>query len=169
MRFAVGSGAWRIEPDATSPNLIGGSTSNAVAAGVYGATIGGGGYALSMCGSGSADCWNRVTANYGTVGGGYANIASGYAATIGGGQANHATGTGATVGGGGSNTASGYIATVPGGGGNTAGGDYSFAAGRQAKANNQGCFVWGDNSTTADVTCSTDNRWVARAAGGVVY
>nr|MBC8254036.1 tail fiber domain-containing protein [Ardenticatenia bacterium] len=51
---------------------------------------------------------------------------------------------------------------------NPAAGDYSLAAGRRAKANNQGCFVWGD-STDADVICSNDNRWVARASGGVYF
>jgi hypothetical protein len=44
-------------------------------------------------------------------------------------------------------------------------GDYSFAAGRRAKANNAGCFVWGD-STNADVACDTDNRTIFRASGG---
>ncbi len=56
-------------------------------------------------------------------------------------------------------------ATVPGGLQNTAAGDYSFAAGHRARANNQGCFVWGD-STAADVTCSDDNRTIFRSSGG---
>ncbi len=47
-----------------------------------------------------------------------------------------------------------------------AAGAYSFAAGRQAKANNQGCFVWAD-STAADFTCSTNNQFALRANGGV--
>ncbi len=51
----------------------------------------------------------------------------------------------ATVGGGDYNAASGYYATVPGGNGNVAFGNYSFAAGRQAKANHNGTFVWGDS------------------------
>ena len=38
-----GGAALRLEPDATSPNLIGGHVDNQVTAGVYGATIGGGG------------------------------------------------------------------------------------------------------------------------------
>ncbi len=118
-----------------------------------------------MCGSGSDPCWNRVTANYGTVGGGYANIASGYAATVGGGQANHATGTGATIGGGGSAPPAARPPPA-GGAGNTAGGDYSFAAGYRAKATHQGSFVWGD-STNADISSTADNQFVARASGGV--
>jgi hypothetical protein len=67
------------------------------------------------------------------------------------------------------NTASGNYATVPGGEQNTAQGAHSFAAGFRAKAYNNGCFVWGDNSIYADVTCNNDNRWVARASGGVYF
>ncbi len=46
-----GQRALRIEPSTTSPNLIGGSISNTVGAGVYGATIAGGGEAVAACGS----------------------------------------------------------------------------------------------------------------------
>jgi len=185
----VASGGLRVEPNATSPNIVGGYSGNTVTAGVVGATIGGGGEST----------WtNRVTDDYGTVGGGQNNTASGHAATVGGGEgvsasggyatvgggaSNSAGGDMATVGGGYGNTASGYAATVaggkgntaggskasvPGGGNNTAGGDYSFAAGRQAKANNQGCFVWGD-STTADLTCSTNDAFIVRASGGMWF
>jgi hypothetical protein len=57
--------ALRIEPNTVgAPNLIGGAPENAVAAGVVGATIGGGGA------SGSS---NYVAADYGTIGGGSAN------------------------------------------------------------------------------------------------
>jgi hypothetical protein len=54
---------------------------------------------------------------------------------------------------------------VPGGVGNTAQGAHSFAAGRRAKANNDGCFVWGD-ATDSDVTCADDNRTIFRSSGG---
>ncbi|MFC1806661.1 hypothetical protein ACFL09_06765, partial [Planctomycetota bacterium] len=65
--------ALRLEPavDAYgnfSPNLIGGHSANNVTAGVAGATLSGGG---------SADFLNTVTDDYGTVGGGYDNDASG--------------------------------------------------------------------------------------------
>jgi hypothetical protein len=66
------------------------------------------------------------------------------------------------------NTASGDYTTIPGGVGNTTTGNYSFAAGRRAKGNYVGCFVWGD-STDADVACNVDNRWIARASGGVYF
>jgi len=167
-----GSRALRLEPNSTSPNVIGGYSGNSVAAGVWAATIGGGGSSGSpnrvtagsytTIGGGRN---NTVSAHYATVGGGLTNTASGYSAAVGGGQNNTASGSYATVGGGAGNTASGSYATVGGGVGNTAGGDYSFAAGRRAQANNQGCFVWGD-STNADVSCSTDNRTIFRSSGG---
>ncbi|HIC92920.1 MAG TPA: hypothetical protein EYP09_01535, partial [Anaerolineae bacterium] len=103
-----------------------------------------------------------------TVSGGSSNIAGGWAATVGGGHDNEASGGAATIGGGSSNIAGGWAATVSGGYYSTANGDFSFAAGRRAKANNAGCFVWGD-STDADVACDADNRWVARASGGVYF
>jgi hypothetical protein len=110
--------------------------------------------------------YNGASYYFATVGGGSANGAGGFAATVAGGEYNTANGSRATVGGGDHNTAGGSYATVPGGTWNTAQGSYSFAAGRQAKANNQGCFVWGDSSN-ADVACNDNNRWVARASGGV--
>lgn len=60
--------ALRLEPNATSPNLVGGYSGNSVT-GAYGAAIGGGGA------SGAA---NSVTANYGTVPGGRAATATHY-------------------------------------------------------------------------------------------
>jgi len=132
---------------------VSGGMSNA-ASGVS-ATVGGGYY-------------NKASEMDATVGGGSYNEASGMEATVGGGWDNNASGMEATVGGGYYNAASGEGATVPGGEDNTAAGNYSFAAGRGAKANNPGCFAWGD-STDADVTCSNDNRWVARASGGVYF
>jgi hypothetical protein len=186
--------ALRIEPSTSTPNLIGGHGGNSVAGGVAGATIGGGGQTgainrvtadFATVGGGEG---NTAMGFAATIGGGETNAALGFAATVGGGannmagnvagNANFATVGGgianvassehATVGGGISNTASGKRATVPGGNENAAAGDYSFAAGRRAKANNDGCFVWGDSSD-ADVACSNNNRWVARASGGVYF
>ncbi len=74
-----GRRALRLEPDATSPNVIGGVTGNSATAGVRGATIGGGGE----------------------------NIASGAQSTVGGGGGNQASGLRATIPGGASNTAAG--------------------------------------------------------------
>jgi len=147
--------ALRLEPNAYSPNLIGGSSSNSVTSGVAGATIGGGGAA--------DDGWgnlvpNRVTDDYGTVGGGgnnqagdnagatddasYSTVAGGLgntasgatgfnggAATVGGGYWNTASGGGATIAGGVWNIASGNEATISGGLENTASGEQATVGG----------------------------------------
>jgi hypothetical protein len=123
--------------NATSPNLIGGYNGNSVTGNAYGATISGGG---------SSGNTNRVTDNYGTVGGGRGNQAGdnagttsdrGYA-TVGGGYQNMASGPYATVGGGSKNVASGQYcpgilcfgyATVGGGVENTASGFISTIGG----------------------------------------
>jgi trimeric autotransporter adhesin len=132
--------------------ISGGDNNEAIG---YGSTMGGG-------------IFNRASGTGSTLGGGIDNGADGDDSTIGGGNFNWAYGYGSTVGGGYDNQASGVGSTIPGGRSNTADGDNSFAAGQRAKANNQGCFVWGD-STDAEVTCSNNNRWVARASGGVYF
>jgi hypothetical protein len=45
---------------------------------------------------------------------------------------------------------------------------FSFAAGRQAKANHNGAFVWGD-STAADVASTGNGQFIVRASGGVWF
>lgn len=90
---------------------------------------------------------NQATSNDATVGGGGFNKATGVHATVAGGIDNEATAGNATVGGGTGNEATGSSATIPGGIGNTAVGVVSFAAGRSAKANNRGAFVWSDSRT----------------------
>lgn len=103
-----------------------------------------------------------------TIGGGYCNTAYGGYGIIGGGQSNQIQpgATGATIGGGTVNTAGGNYATVPGGYYNTAAGAYSFAAGRRAKANHGGAFVWAD-STDVDFPSTATNAFDVRAGGGV--
>jgi len=89
---------------------------------------------------------------------------------------NTATGVvGATICGGGtddgstdeSNEVSGDYATVAGGTDNVAGGQYSFAAGRNANATDDGAFVWGDSSSTA-VTAGGNDQVRFQASGGFV-
>ncbi len=200
-----GSRVMRYDPNAISPNVIGGSPANTVTAGVRGATIAGGGALANTDPDFIGEAPNRVTDAYGTVGGGVANVAgddagttrdagfatvggglnnaaSGVGSTVGGGGPNTASGVGSTVGGGGPNTASGIYSTVGGGGQNTASGTYStvggglfniasgsnsFAAGFSADANTNGCFVWGDSSTSSPVSCNAPNRFVVRAVGGI--
>jgi hypothetical protein len=175
-----GTRAFRIEPDATCPNIVGGCSANSVSTGVYGATIGGGGQSSHInlvtdeYGTISGGYKNRagddsgtISDQYGaTVGGGIWNIASGALSTIAGGNLNKSTGFYATVGGGAGNIASGLGATVPGGYANIALGSYSFAGGWRANASNDGCFVWAD---AQDVVFSStgDNQFIIRAQGGV--
>jgi len=117
-----GARALRLEPNATSPNVIGGYSGNTVTTGAYGAAI---------CGGGGSGNTNRVTDNYGTIGGGRGNMAGDNNtfttdkpyATVGGGLGNDATGQYATIAGGYDNLASGQYSTVGGGWAHDATGD----------------------------------------------
>jgi hypothetical protein len=229
LEFKVGGlRALRLEPNAFNhPNVIGGSPSNRVDAGVIGAFIGGGGFdALNTSP-------NRIGSGFGVIAGGDGNIIDTNAdsCVIGGGDENHiltrsgqsviaggelqivtnaslsflgggfanqigdtfseggvidvpapntanviAGGGGnailfgsqeGTIGGGGNNFISNSIfATIPGGRLNSAVADYTFAAGRRAKANHVGAFVWAD-STDADFASTGTNQFIIRAGGGV--
>jgi hypothetical protein len=152
-------------------SFVGGGFHNTASADY--ATIAGGGPSNP---SDPANTSNRVTDNYGFIGGGGYNLvgndntdlSDAAYSTVSGGYANNSTGSYATVGGGYGNSAYGDYATVAGGINNYAGGDYSFTAGAEATALYPGCFVWGDSSgvTTA---CSVTNQWKARASGGVYF
>ncbi len=150
---------------------IGGGRGN-IASGP-GATIGGGGWTTSGSGGNQAEgaastiaggFRNRASGSRSTIGGGEQNTASGYLATIAGGFNNEA-GFRAAVGGGDNNKATGSRSVIPGGGSNEASGDYSFAAGRRAKANKTGCFMWAD-ATNLDFSCIRDNAAMFRSTGG---
>jgi hypothetical protein len=160
-----------------SVNVLGGSEVNSIADGAAGATIAGGGGQDAFSGVGSP---NRVLADFGSIGGGFSNTvdfistvaggsfnsATGAGAAIGGGEDNGAGGADAAVGGGVDNDADGFVAIVPGGVQNVASGDYSFAAGRKARAMHQGAFVWAD-STDAAFASTGANQFLIRAQGGV--
>jgi hypothetical protein len=121
------------------PNIILGQHLNTISAGAHGATIGGGGgvdFFSSMALS------NFVTADFGTIGGGNANVA-------GAGSTNLSVGGYATVGGGYGNKASGTGSAIPGGALNEATGNYGLAAGYAANADHNGSFVWNGNPTSA--------------------
>ena len=92
----------RYEPSAISPNVVGGSPANSVTPGVRGASIAGGGVPPGGDpGPGLPDqAPNQVTDPYGTVGGGYNNVAGNENASV-------IDAPAATVGGGAINTASG--------------------------------------------------------------
>jgi hypothetical protein len=158
-----------VQPNASSgaPNLIGGSPDNFVSSGVIGATIGGGGATNIHYGPASHQYTNSVTGSFGTVGGGAVNTA-GYEATVGGGFQNTASGDDSTVGGGYFNSASAGYAVVPGGMNNLASGQFSFAAGDNARATNDGAFVWAD-SQGPPFGSTTTNQFNVRANGGVRF
>jgi trimeric autotransporter adhesin len=167
-----GQRAFRLEPNAASPNVVGGSA-NTVTGGNSGATIGGGGQlgfpntangSFSTIGGGL----NNTTGFGGTVAGGDTNVASGNISFVGGGQQHTASGIDATISGGFHNTASGLVATVPGGSDNVAGGQYSFAAGRRAKATDNGSFVWAD-SRDFDIGSNGIDTFTARTTGGARF
>jgi hypothetical protein len=149
-------------------STVGGGSNNSISA--EQATIGGGLHneALGIRSTVGGGGYNRAEGSNSTIAGGYSNEAVNSYTTISGGYANDAGGSYATVGGGDNNNATGMNATIPGGSNNSAAGNYSFAAGRQAHANSQGCFVWGD-STGAALNCGSVDRWLARASGGFYF
>jgi hypothetical protein len=165
--YATVDGGWLNSASGPFSSVGGGSQNNANniyttvgggldnTAGNPGATVGGG--------------WlNNATNIYTTIGGGYSNKAAEIYTTVGGGSYNTAVGSWATIGGGYNNSARGVYSVIPGGQDNVAGGDFSFAAGQQAKANSQGCFVWAD-ATKTDLPCNNPNRFMVRASGGVYF
>lgn len=109
------SRVFRFEPNAASPNLIGGYFGNWITSGVYGATINGGGQDGLL---------SRVTDNFGTIGGGADNQAgnndaeflNNAYATVSGGSSNTASGSYSTINGGSYNIASAAYTTISGGG-----------------------------------------------------
>ncbi len=179
--------ALRLVPTTGTPNVIGGFSGNAVTPGVVGATIGGGGAADDGSGNPAP---NRVTDDYGTVGGGWANqagddagtttdagwatvgggfrnTASGPYATVGGGESNTASGSRATVGGGDRNTASGALATVGGGALNTASGFRATVSGGESNtARRDFATVGGGLDNTASAGWATVGGGFRNTASG---
>ena len=128
----------------------------------------GGGFLNSASGDLSAivgGISNRAYGAYSVVAGGLENWATQPHSVVGGGNVNISSASGAVVGGGDHNSAAGKCSTVPGGFGNAAQGGHSLAAGRRAKANHDGCFVWAD-STDADFASSAADEFSVRANGG---
>jgi len=182
----VGGGAYNRAKD--NYDTVGGGYGNVAGTGTGGgfsATVGGGDYNTAsgdyatVGGGGRSVPWgdpataNRATDDYDTVGGGGGNHAgtgtnAATYATICGGSDNEASDHFDTVGGGHHNIAQGPRATVPGGSDNSALGAYSFAAGRQAKANHDGSFVWAD-SNGKDLASTAANEFSVRSTGGARF
>jgi len=152
--------ALRLEPNATSPNVIGGYGGNSVASGVVGAAIGGGG---------ATDHINQVTADadYATVSGGRGNTATSEGATVGGGSFNNVSNVWATVGGGYGNTASNGYATVGGGCDNDAEGYIATVGGGWNNgASGAGTTVGGGSSNIASGGTATVGGGYSNTASG---
>ncbi len=133
--YALGMYGLYTQPNATSPNVIGGFVGNLIGANVVGATISGGGQSgfsqsiqanYSTIGGGVG---NEITESASTIGGGVDNSISAQNATISGGVSNSASNSGAAIGGGEGNTASGGNSVISGGGANTASGIFSAIGG----------------------------------------
>jgi hypothetical protein len=136
------------------------------------AVVGGGGQnnifgnnAYSFIGGGNANLI-LIGANYGFIGGGRNNTNSATTSVIAGGEGNsiQSLADRSFIGGGLRNVTTGALGMVPGGFANSAAGQ-AFAAGRRAKANDTGSFVWAD-STDADFASSAQNQFNVRASGG---
>jgi hypothetical protein len=146
-----GARALRLEPAVASPNLIGGYQDNLVIPGVSGATISGGGQ-LGLA--------HTVIGDFGTIGGGFENVASSLG-TVGGGRKNQATALHASVGGGAFNTASGTASGVGGGQVNAASGDFASISGGLGNAAGFAATVSGGTNNTASGAFATvaGGRW----------
>jgi hypothetical protein len=139
-------------------NVVQGYGRNDVSPNVTGATISGGG---------GPNLPNRVTGDYGTIGGGLDNIV-GDRATVAGGSHNIANGFRAVVGGGSSNTASGAYSTLGGGENNVSnyyyttvsGGSNNTASGRMAT-------VGGGSGNSASFTLATVSGGANNTASGL--
>ena len=109
----------RFEPNATSPNIIGGHPNNSVS-GFYAQTVAGGGTADNKCFDPlsltfTRSCSNHALSAKATVRGALGNSASGGSATVAGGPSNVANSLESNVAGGYGNVASANFATVAGG------------------------------------------------------
>jgi hypothetical protein len=153
------SGGWQNQIGAnTSQGTIGGGSQNRMGGNSYGSTIAGG-----------TDNQVQDNAWRATIGGGaYNSVAAIFSGTVSGGTSNQLTASASqsVISGGQSNTVTAQWGMIPGGRNNAVSGDYSLAAGRRARANNSGSFVWAD-ATDADFATTGNNQFIVRASGGV--
>ena len=178
----------RYDPTPSSPNLIGGDSSNGASSGRVGQTIGGGGRAGADCyevstGASTRACMNFASDDFVTIGGGVSNFASGQFSTVGGGLSNSASGTSSivaggeyqratanysTIGGGQQNLVEGPGGTVGGGATNSAAGAYGAIGGGQGnEADASHATVGGGFSNTASNSQATIAGGHSNLASGV--
>jgi hypothetical protein len=109
------------------------------------------------------------SASFSVIGGGQTNSSGDDHSTIGGGEMNSIdlVAHHSTIGGGFENIIDGLFSTIPGGSNNTCAGDFSFAAGLDANADHNGCFIWADATAPAGgLVTSASNQFTTRASGG---
>lgn len=111
---------------------------------------------------------NYVDASFSSIVGGDSNTVAGAYASVAGGRKNRADGSGSVCIGGHEDTCLGADGATLGGYRNRVASTakYSMAAGKRAKADHAGSFVWGD-STDADFASTGVNQFLIRATGGV--
>ena len=179
----IGGGEQNLIQSSGHYATISGGYSNAMRTAAFGtktvspknSTIGGGAsnviyVATSVIGGGIRNTIGRENSLPGdgghVIAGGSANwiTSSNTHSSIGGGLSNGVEAAYATIAGGYSNNVTGNYAMIPGGEQNAAT-TYGFAAGRRAKANHVGAFVWAD-ATDADIVSTNENSVTMRAAGG---
>jgi hypothetical protein len=156
--------------------VLQGSPENFILAGVRGATISGGGARTGdsepnpLTGEGP----NFVSDHYGTVGGGYSNLAGNGGATlndnpfatVAGGINNQAQGALSTVGGGGTNVAFGSASTIGGGSGNRANANSTVSGGQNNEANGAFAVIAGGSSNLATEISDTVGGGFGQVASG---
>ncbi len=157
-------------------SVIGGGTVNKISTNASSSSIGGGtGNAILMEADNSflgAGRNNIIApeADAAFLGGGYGNTigTNAFYGVLCGGGCNviETNADSSFLGGGFNNTNGAAYSVVPGGLGNFAAGQYSFAAGRRAKAYQDGAFVWAD-STDTDFASTRNDQFCIRAGGGV--
>lgn len=135
--------------------LVGGS-GNLIQSNAIAAFIGGG-------------AGNVASREYVTLAGGLSNSSTGTRAAIGGGEKNTASSAWSTVAGGSGNSATASYAAVLGGRDNLASGAGAVALGIEAKATNEGSFVWGNYNTPTNTVSTNDFSWTVQAHGGVRF
>lgn len=158
---AIGGGQRNLVESFSLSSAIAGGLANKILRAAAGASIAGGN-------SNSIG----TNADLGFIGGGHLNRIANDSnnGAIAGGQSNSigSNSTHGAIGGGLNNAiaANALYATIPGGVGNSAT-NFAFAAGRRARANHAGTFVWADD-TDADFPSTTNKQFAVRANNGVM-
>jgi hypothetical protein len=154
----VFSGSVSANGDLVGARLNVGSAHNL---GAGGATIAGGTFNTNLAANAAigGGFQNEIQGDLGfaTISGGARNqvLSGAWAAAIGGGRDNAIA-------------ANATDAVIPGAEQNQVAGSWGLAAGRRAKANHPGAFVWAD-STDADFASTATNQFNVRAAGGARF